>query len=226
MQLEQVVPWGRNASEYLRMFDLTPADLGGRILGCGDGPASFNAELTAAGHQVISVDPIYAFPGEDIRSRVDATYHAIIDQVKMRPERYVWREFANPDALGATRLAAMENFLAGYEAGKSAGRYIEGVLPSLPFADDSFDLALCSHLLFLYSEQLDADFHIAAVRELLRVTRDVRIFPLLALDCEQSPHLPAVIAWCKAEGHHAEVRPVPYEFQVGGGQMLQLLRHL
>ncbi len=77
---------------------------------------------------------------------------------------------------GATRLAAMENFLADYEAGKAAGRYIEGVLPSLPFADDSFDLALCSHLLFLYSEQLDADFHIAAVRELLRVARDVRIF--------------------------------------------------
>jgi hypothetical protein len=97
MQLEEAVPWGRNASEYRRMFDLTPADLAGRILGCGDGPASFNAELTAAGHQVTSVDPIYAFPGESIRARVDATYHDIIDQVKARPERYVWREFANPD---------------------------------------------------------------------------------------------------------------------------------
>jgi SAM-dependent methyltransferase len=224
MQLEQVVPWGRNTSEYLRMFDLKARDLAGRILGCGDGPASFNAELTAAGHQVISIDPIYAFSGESIRARVAATYETIIGQVKMRPERYVWREFANPDALGATRLAAMEKFLADYDAGKVEGRYIEGVLPSLPFADDSFDLALCSHLLFLYSEQLDAAFHLAAVKELLRVARDVRVFPLLNLECEVSAHLPVVIEWCKAAGHRADVRPVPYEFQIGGAMMLHVRR--
>jgi hypothetical protein len=224
MQLEQVVPWGRSASEYRRMFDLSPADLAGRILGCGDGPASFNAELTVAGHQVISVDPIYAFSGDEIRARVDVTYDSIIGQVKLRPERYVWREFANPDALGAARLAVMEHFLTDYEVGKAAGRYVEASLPALPFGDGVFAIALCSHLLFLYSEQLDADFHVAGVQELLRVAADVRIFPLLALNCELSPHLPVVIEWCQAHGHHAEVRKVPYEFQVGGDSMLHLRR--
>ncbi len=121
----------------------TDADLAGRILGCGDGPASVNAELSAAGYQVTSVDPIYAFPGEGIRARVDATYGTIIEQVKARPERYVWREFANPEVLGAIRLAAMERFLEDYDAGKAAGRYVEGALPSLPFDDETFDLALC-----------------------------------------------------------------------------------
>jgi SAM-dependent methyltransferase len=207
------------------MFDLTPADLGGHLLGCGDGPASFNAELTAAGYQVTSVDPIYAFSRDEICARVDATYETIISQVKARPDRYVWREFADPDALGATRLAAMREFLADYEVGKAAGRYGEGSLPSLPFAAESFDLALCSHLLFLYSEQLDVAFHIAAVQELLRVAREVRIFPLLALDCEESPHLPVVIEWCRAAGHRAEVRRVPYEFQVGGDRMLYLQKN-
>lgn len=220
MQLAQVVPWGRNASEYRRMFDLTHADLAGRILGCGDGPASFNAELTATGHCITSIDPVYAFTGDEIRARVDATYATIIDQVKARPERYVWREFADPDALGAVRLAAMEHFLTDYDAGKAAGRYLEGALPSLPFDDDSFDLTLCSHLLFLYTAQLDAAFHVAAVQELLRVAREVRVFPLLDLNCEESAHLPVVVAWCKAQGHRAEVRPVPYEFQVGGARML------
>ena len=224
MQLEQVVPWGRNAGEYRRMFDLNEGDLAGRILGCGDGPASFNAELTAAGYQVTSVDPIYAFTGAEIRSRVDATYDSIIGQVKIHPERYVWREFANPDALGAARLAVMEDFLVDYEAGKVAGRYLEGSLPSLPFADKTFDLALVSHLLFLYTDQLDAAFHVAAVQELLRVARDLRIFPLLALNCEVSPHLPIVLAWCEAHGHRAEVRQVPYEFQVGGDSMLHIQR--
>jgi hypothetical protein len=224
MQLEQVVPWGRNASEYRRMFDLSPADLSGRILGCGDGPASFNAELTAAGHQVTSIDPIYAFPGDAIRARVNATYRTIIDQVKARPDRYLWHEFVTPDGLGAVRLRAMESFLVDFDAGKSAGRYIEGSLPSLPFADDTFTVALCSHLLFLYSDQLDVAFHIAAVQELLRVASDVRIFPLLALNCEPSPHLPVVLEWCKAKGYQADLRRVPYEFQVGGHTMLHLHR--
>ncbi|HXF63206.1 MAG TPA: hypothetical protein VNK95_16385, partial [Caldilineaceae bacterium] len=214
MQLEQVVPWGRNAAEYLRMFDLTPADLTGRILGCGDGPASFNAEMTAAGHRVVSVDPLYAFPGEAIRARIVATYATLIDQVKARPDRYVWTEFRDPDELGQARLLAMGRFLADYDAGRAAGRYIEGSLPTLPFAAGDFDLALCSHLLFLYSEQLDLAFHLAAVQELLRVAREARIFPLLALDCTLSPHLDPVLAWAAERGIRAEVRPVPYEFQV------------
>jgi SAM-dependent methyltransferase len=224
MQLEQVVPWGRNATEYRRMFDLSPTDLAGRILGCGDGPASCNAELTAAGHQVISADPIYAFSGEAIRARVDATYATVIDQVKAQPDRYRWQEFADPDALGAARLQAMESFLADYEAGRKAGRYVEGSLPKLPFAGNAFDLALCSHLLFLYTEQLDQAFHLAALQELLRVASEVRIFPLVALNGELSPHLPAVLAWSTEAGHRADLRRVPYEFQVGGDTMLQLRR--
>ena len=56
--LDQVVPWGRSFAEYRRMFALSDADLGLTIVGCGDGPASFNAEATALGATVISCDPI------------------------------------------------------------------------------------------------------------------------------------------------------------------------
>lgn len=59
--LEKVVPWGRSYNEYLRMFVLTEDDLGRQILGCGDGPASFNAELSQRGGHIISIDPIYIF---------------------------------------------------------------------------------------------------------------------------------------------------------------------
>jgi hypothetical protein len=44
--LERVVPWGRSFDEYRRMFVLSSDDLRLRILGCADGPASFNAEAT------------------------------------------------------------------------------------------------------------------------------------------------------------------------------------
>ena len=51
--LEQVVPWGRSFDEYRAMFALSDADLDGRLLGCGDGPASFNAVATRRGAKVI-----------------------------------------------------------------------------------------------------------------------------------------------------------------------------
>jgi hypothetical protein len=44
--LDRVVPWGRSFDEYVAMFALSSEDLGRRILGCNDGPASFNSGLT------------------------------------------------------------------------------------------------------------------------------------------------------------------------------------
>jgi hypothetical protein len=49
MKLDEIVPWGRSLAEYQLMFSLTEADLSRDILGCGDGPASFNAEMTDRG---------------------------------------------------------------------------------------------------------------------------------------------------------------------------------
>ena len=63
----------------------------------------------------------------------------------------------------------------------SEGRYRNGELPTLPFADRSFDLALSSHFLFLYTEQFDESFHSSSIAEMGRVADEVRIFPLLAL---------------------------------------------
>ena len=60
--LETVVPWGRSFDEYRRMFALTDSEIGQRILGCADGPASFNAELTAAGGTVI-LEVVFGLPG-------------------------------------------------------------------------------------------------------------------------------------------------------------------
>ena len=61
MKLNEVVPWVRNLEEYKLMFNLSPKELNSKILGCGDGPASFNTEMTEMGCPIISVDPIYKF---------------------------------------------------------------------------------------------------------------------------------------------------------------------
>ena len=88
--LDTIVPWGRSYAEYRAMFNLTTAELQGRILGCADGPASFNAEMTQRGGRVISVDPLYTFTATEIRRRIDDTYDAILHQVRQSQEDYVW----------------------------------------------------------------------------------------------------------------------------------------
>jgi hypothetical protein len=220
--LDQVVPWGRSLAEYRRMFDMSERDMAANILGCGDGPASFNAEMTALGCSVVSCDPIYAFSKEQIARRVEETYDPIIEQVRRNAQNYVWSDFRDPDALGQHRLATMRAFLADFDAGRAAARYLPDALPALSFADGQLDLALCSHLLFLYSEQLALEFHTAAIRELCRVAREVRIFPLLALDCRPSPHIAPVQERLREAGFVVEIQRVPYEFQAGGDQMMRV----
>jgi hypothetical protein len=218
--LDKVVPWGRSYEEYLSMFKLTEVDLNKRILGCGDGPASFNATLNQRGGQVISVDPIYHFDATQLSSRIDETYDIVMTQTRQNQGNFVWDAIANVDVLGKVRVNAMQAFLADYETGKSQGRYIVGELPILPFADKTFDLALSSHFLFLYSEHFSAAFHLQALLEMLRVADEVRVFPLLNLKAEPSPHTIEIINALKSQELAVEIQPVAYEFQRGANKML------
>lgn len=119
-------------------------------------------------------------------------------------------------------MATMAEFLADYPEGRDAGRYRGGALPLIPCADGAFELALCSHLLFTYSEHLSAAFHVSAVAELCRVAAEVRIFPLVDFAGKPSPHLEPVIAELSARGRRATVEKVPYCFQCGGDAMLRI----
>ena len=218
--LDKVVPWGRSFDEYVSMFGLTASDLDLRIIGCGDGPASFNSGLTIRGGRAVSVDPIYAFGAADIRRRINETYETVMAQMRENMAAYVWDRISSVEELGRLRTASMEEFLSDYEAGRAAARYVAGELPKLPFKDGEFDMALSSHFLFLYSEQLSLEFHVGSIEEMLRVAREVRIFPLLSLDGNPSPHLPHVIGHFNGLGLRPVARHVGYEFQRGGTEML------
>lgn len=220
--LNQVVPWGRSFDEYCRMFALSNEDLTRRILGCGDGPASFNADATRRGATVISFDPIYRWDAGDIRTRIAATRDEILDQTRRNIGEFVWDSVRSVEELGQVRMAAMDAFLDDFADGKAQGRYVESELPALPFADQSFDLALCSHLLFLYSDQLGEAFHHQSLRELCRLAREVRVFPLLALGGRQSPFIDSTMADLRAAGHEVSLEKVQYEFQRGANQMMRI----
>ena len=112
--------------------------------------------------------------------------------------------------------------MADYPRGKRQGRYIAGELPDLPFADREFDLALCSHFLFLYSEQYTEEFHMASIRELCRVADEVRIFPLLELGSKPSRHLASICNRLSASDYRVAVDPVAYEFQRDGNKLMRI----
>jgi SAM-dependent methyltransferase len=222
--LEQVVPWGRSFDEYRAMFALSGMDLEGRVLGCGDGPASFNAVATQRGAKVISCDPIYRWGVAEIQARIADTYAEVIEQTRRNSHEFVWDTIASVDELGRVRMAAMQEFLRDYPSGAEEGRYIEASLPSLPFHDIQFDLAVCSHLLFLYSSQLGEAFHSAAVLELCRVAEETRVFPLLALGGARSPFVETCADTLRAAGYEVSIEQVPYEFQRGGNEMIRARR--
>jgi len=209
------------------MFALSGDDLATRMLGCGDGPAAFNADATRRGCSVVSCDPIYGFDSRDIEGRIAATREQVLDQTRRHADEFVWGDTSGihtVEELDAIRMAAMRTFLSDYPDGKAAGRYVDASLPALPFHDGSFDLALCSHLLFLYSTQLGEAFHQLALRDLGRVATEVRVFPLLELGGTRSPFVDSAARDLSALDYDVTIERVPYEFRRGGNEMMRIRR--
>ena len=182
--------------------------------------------MTRQGYKVISSDPIYQFTADAIYQRIQDTYQPVIEGVKANLENYVWQDIQSPEMMGELRMSAMHQFLADFPLGITEGRYIKAELPNLPFVNHQFDLALCSHLLFSYSDLLSAEFHLASIVELCRVAKEVRIFPLVNISGEPSLWVQPVIDELQRQGYAVEIKKVPYEFQKNGNQMLRVREKL
>ena len=222
-QLENVVPWGRSFQDYLGMFNLTSEDLNLSILDCAGGPASFNAVMKQQGKTVISCDPIYQFSSEQIQQRIDETYPIIINGLYQNFDQFVWTPITTPEALGEYRLSAMRDFLSDFPQGKEEGRYRSLGFPAFPFSDQSFDLAISSHLLFTYSEQFSFPFHLDSILELCRIAKEVRIFPLVEnFTSAKSRHLDFILEALTVRNYYIKVEKTGYEFQRGGNELLRV----
>ncbi len=215
---KDAVPWGRNYDEYIRMFDLNEYELKLKILGCGDGPASFNYECNKRGGKVISIDPIYKLSKEEIQERIAVTYNDVMTQTEKNRDKFRWDIIKSIDELGKTRMNAMQTFLEDYVQGKIDKRYLPASLPELPFSDKEFDISLCSHFLFLYTDNLSYRFHVDAIREMLRVSKEVRIFPLLDVNATKSPYVQRILSDFKEK--EMAIKRVNYEFQIGGNELI------
>jgi SAM-dependent methyltransferase len=214
----------RSFDEYVAMFALTSEDLAGSVLDCPGGAASFTAEARGRGSSVVAVDPIYAAPAAWLAQHaVDEAFRGN-RHTASSVDSFVWTFFTDIADHLHRRMAAARLF--GHDLAVNPSAYVAGSLPQLPFQDESFDLVLSSHLLFMYADRLGANFHVAAAREMARVARrEVRIFPLISeAGTDTSSLLDAIRNGVTADGCSATIAPAPYEFQKGGDEMLVIRR--
>ena len=142
-----------------------------------------------------------------------------MQQMRENMDNYVWTNIKDLDELEFTRMSAMKKFLSDYEKGKAEGRYVFHELPNrLLYEDNYFDIGLSSHFLLMYTS-LGYDFHIASITEMLRVCKEIRIFPIVDLDANKTDLTVKVMDYFKKD-YNVESVKTDYEFQKGENKLL------
>lgn len=226
IELPSVSFFGRSLAEYAQFFALDLMALRGRdVLDVAAGPSSFVAEACARKIDAVAVDPLYGTAPEALAAQVEHDYDRMFAQMRAKPRLFRGKTFPSIDAAELDRRAAAQRFVSDYSVHFPHGRYVGGELPRLPFFDGTFDLVLCAHLLFTYARLFDFDWHLAACRELVRVSADeVRLHPVVGADGKPYPGLARLRRELRAEGIASQLVEVDYEFFSGATAMLILRR--
>lgn len=214
--LDHVIFFGRTWDECLGMYALQESDLAGkRTLDCPGGPDALVAEGLQRGLDLYAIDPQYVDEPDVLEAR---GRQEITDAMKAWQDDpdHEWPQ-DEADEFERLKLQALASFLDSYKDNRD--RFLAGALPNLPFEDNAFDLILSGHFLFLYAsvehgglmstEELNLDFHIRAVREMVRVAPEVRLFPTYATSgpSRRQEYVHPVMDAMKAEGHDVDLVP-------------------
>ena len=227
VDLDRIAFIGRTYREYKAMFDLDEGTMReNRVLDCPGGASSFAVEAARRGYDVRACDILYSIPSERLIEKACTDTAYALEQAAKVKDLFNWGFYGSPEMHAQERMAALKAFSDDFPIGIRNGRYVAGMLPALPFRDKEFSLVLSSHLLFLYGERLDFEMHLRYLRELARVGKDVRVFPVIGLDGEPYKRLDEVISRLKTSGIKARTAPVFFEFMKGAKLMLVLSSHL
>jgi SAM-dependent methyltransferase len=208
---------GRSWSEYLKMFSLDDYDLvSGRILDCAAGASSFTAHMSGMGCDVVAVDIMYDELPDDLAVKCREHMDVLV-QGLASVDSFVWSFFKDIDELKDERDGACDEFIRDYR--DHGERYVAADLTRLPFVDGSFNLVLCSHLLFIYDHRLDYEFHLNSIKEMLRVSSDeLRIYPLVKNKGIKSVFVDRIVS--DLVDVEVDILKVDYEFRRGGNEMM------
>lgn len=220
--MRKLVLWGHRPEEYREMFDLTKEEMDSSILEYGCGPSAVNLIQSKADHKVVSCDPLFTLDKDTLYSKTALIFADMVEQVLLEKEQFDFSREGSLEKLIAKRRQGMDLFFADYKKGKEEKRYIGLTEYALPFETYSFDFALSSHYLFAELDNQDVDFHIQLIRELARVAKEVRIFPLIDRKGQPSSLLGPVLLALQEENYGVEVRESSYHLQPSGNAMLRV----
>lgn len=220
LDINRIVFIGRTYEEYIKMFDLSPKDLvNKKVLDCAGGACSFTAHANKLGIQSISCDIAYYHNVDDLERKGLEDIEHTMEHMKKAAENYVWDYFSSVDALKQERSHALKGCVQDIR--DNPHHYQAATLPVLPFEDKQFDITVCAHLLFMYSDRLDYQFHLNSLKELIRVTKEeIRIFPLTDLYGNKYNQLSQLKEDLKEHVSSIVEIEVSYEFQKNANYML------
>ncbi|MFJ6895151.1 hypothetical protein [Streptomyces hokutonensis] len=216
----------RPFADYVAQFALSDPMLRiGRVLDCPGGASDFAAAVRTMGGQATSVDPCYGDDTAHLTRHITADLNRVLAWTAAQPGRFPLDELGVWRHAPAWRAAA-DAFLGDFrrDRDRNTGHYQPAALPRLPFPDDSFTLAVSGFLLFTYPHQFDVDFHLCALRELLRVAAEVRVHPLNDSAGNPYPMLETVLGHLAADGIRVDLIAVPGQSDTRDTQTLRLIR--
>lgn len=217
---------GRGFEEYLSMFDLNLKYLKNcRILDCNAGSSSFTTHMHQRGYDVTAVDLMYDIDPQKIEEITSQDFKTLMDAHHGLENKVEWGFFKNQVEMINYRINSYQEFSKDYQESWNE-RYIKSELPYLDFQNNSFHLVLSSHLLFLYDDRLDYQFHVDSIREMMRVAiHELRIYPLISLNQhgKHSEYLKPIIEEFDKD-YHLAVQKVDYRFRKGADEMLRIMK--
>jgi len=214
------VLWGHHLDDYREMFDLSPEDLRAALLEFGCGPSAFNVEVRAQATSCVSCDPMFVLDEATLRTKSLLVFADRAEQVAAESTHFDFSRYGGLEGFLAQRRAGMDAFFADYTQGKKDGRYQAAEDFHLPYPDFSFDMALCSHYLFGDLDNQDLDFHIQMIRELARVAKEVRVFPLVDYNDHMSTLIGPLLLALQQQNYGVEVRSTRYHLQQAKGNAM------
>lgn len=213
----------RSFFEYLKMFNLNLENLKDKkILDCAAGASSFTANMTQRGFNAKAVDLLYDKESSFLKEKCETHLNILVKALSRLENHFEWDFFKNIDELKEHRIKAQNEFLKDYKKYKGI-KYIKSDLESLPFPDNSFSLTLCSHLLFIYDHRLSYDFHVSVIKEMIRVSDEVRVYPLIKHKKQKSEFVFQIIRDLGKIADFETIK-VDYEFRKGGNEMLKIIK--
>lgn len=220
--MRELVLCGHDLNDYKDMFCLTDSELNSNILEYGCGPTAFNSQQQDIGHKTISFDKLFSLPVQDLKNQINSDFDVMVERINKNQDQFNLKDNNSLKVVIEKRRSGITRFIKDFKQGVKDKRYLPIDNNKLPFSDFSFDIAVCSHYLFSELTSLDIKSHLMIIKELARVAKEVRIFPLIKHDGEISTLLGPILLELQNENYGTEIKEVPYSLQKNGNAMLRV----